>query len=789
MPDWLLSAVKKNVASDAAATQTITTTIDTTTATTSKSIESSSISEDSSIAATTRTRDQTSSLFTANPTVPTRVDRWKADKARQADGSTATSGISNVQHLSDKMDVQRPTGIQRHMLQSLFGEATKHDNDRDVILQSETGSGKTLAYLLPIVHQLLEATPTLPYSSVTGATARTNLRSLGTMACILTPTRETLLQYKSSNGNGNSNGGDGNDDVTTRRLHWIVPGLVSGGDKRQSEKARLRKGVTILVCTPGRLLDHLQNTQSFEVGQLRWLVLDEADRLLDLGFEDTLLTIINLIKERSAFGGDRKDKTIQHLQSTLRQRRQIILCSATLQSNVRQLAGQSLTRPILIKGKKGDANAIESGRFATSDNTDTTLDDYGNGESMASSLAGAAPEQLRQSYVVVPAKLRLVTLCAFLKSAFGVSGVRCEQRKNKLVIFLSCCSSVDFIYKLLGEIGKEAANNTSSSKSKPTTTSTSGSSSQSEDSEADEDETKSTNTTKSSSAVPIALMGSLLPNIPLYKLHGNMPQNDRSRVYTEFCAASKGVLVCTDVAARGLHLPQVDQIVQYDVPCDIRDYAHRVGRTARLGKEGDALLFLLPSEMAYVDILKGQGMQTILVAMEDILGRLTSSNRRSDYEQVATHLQLQFERWVLSQAEAARLAREAFTAHVRAYATHAASEKHIFHVKFLHLGHLAKSFGLREAPNQVSASQKKRRVKEVGKLKQSAEERFAERKKRGGPFERPQAPKERDSATEARRIMQAAAKRAHNDEFAIVSDTRALLASSSAHLKKRQRQR
>jgi ATP-dependent RNA helicase DDX31/DBP7 len=272
-----------------------------------------------------------------------------------------------------------------------------------------------------------------------------------------------------------------------------------------------------------------------------------------------------------------------------------------------------------------------------------------SGESMTAIISGAAPKQLRQAYVVVPAKLRLVTLCAFLKSTFGVAGVRCEQRKNKLVIFLSCCGSVDFIYKLLGEVGGGQAN-TQTNKSK-TTTSSESSPNQNDDSDTNDDEIKSTTTTQSSS-VPIALMGSLLPNIPLYKLHGNMPQNDRSRVYTEFCAASQGVLVCTDVAARGLHLPQVDQIIQYDVPCDIRDYVHRVGRTARLGKEGDALLFLLPSEMAYIDILKGQGMQTILVAMEDILSRLTNSNRRSDYEQMATQLQLQFERWVLSQNEA-----------------------------------------------------------------------------------------------------------------------------------------
>ncbi|RKP22588.1 P-loop containing nucleoside triphosphate hydrolase protein, partial [Syncephalis pseudoplumigaleata] len=381
-----------------------------------------------------------SSLFTANPTVPTRVDRWRADKAREATASTS-SAISNgvlddgtfaglglchdlVQHLTDKMDIRRPTGVQRHMLQRQLQSNGTQQGDCDTILQSETGSGKTLAYLLPIVHELLEATPAMPYTATSGAAARAALRSLGTMACILTPTRELarqvytvlerLLQYKS----GNSG------------LRWIVPGLVSGGDKRQSEKARLRKGVTILVCTPGRLLDHLQNTQSFAVGQLRWVVLDEADRLLDLGFEDTLLTIIRLIKEPASDHGG--DATVARLQAALRQRRQIVLCSATLQSNVRQLAGQSLTRPFDAKTANND-------------------DDDDEDDAPAASLSGAAPKQLRQSYVVVPAKLRLVTLCAFLKSTLGVPGVRCEQRKHKVVIFLSCCASVDFIYKLLAE--------------------------------------------------------------------------------------------------------------------------------------------------------------------------------------------------------------------------------------------------------------------------------------------------------------------------------------------------
>ena len=66
---------------------------------------------------------------------------------------------------------------------------------------------------------------------------------------------------------------------------WLVPGSLSGGERRKSEKARLRRGVAILVCTPGRLLDHLKATKCFRRELLRWLVLDEADRLLDMGFE------------------------------------------------------------------------------------------------------------------------------------------------------------------------------------------------------------------------------------------------------------------------------------------------------------------------------------------------------------------------------------------------------------------------------------------------------------------------------------------------------------------------
>lgn len=85
----------------------------------------------------------------------------------------------------------------------------------------------------------------------------------------------------------------------TRRFIWLLPGLLVGGENRHHQKRRLRKGITILVATPGRLLDHLEATSSFITSNLAWLVLDEADRLLDMGFEHTLKSIMSKLEERS----------------------------------------------------------------------------------------------------------------------------------------------------------------------------------------------------------------------------------------------------------------------------------------------------------------------------------------------------------------------------------------------------------------------------------------------------------------------------------------------------------
>ncbi|KAI0239198.1 putative ATP-dependent RNA helicase DDX31, partial [Lamellibrachia satsuma] len=105
---------------------------------------------------------------------------------------------------------------------------------------------------------------------------------------------------------------------------WIVPGCIMGGEKRKSEKARLRKGINILIATPGRLLDHITNTKSLDMSRVGWLVIDEADRLLDLGFEKAVSQIVSDMDAAS--------------------QRQTVLLSATLSSGVERLGWHESAR-------------------------------------------------------------------------------------------------------------------------------------------------------------------------------------------------------------------------------------------------------------------------------------------------------------------------------------------------------------------------------------------------------------------------------------------------------------
>ena len=93
----------------------------------------------------------------------------------------------------------------------------------------------------------------------------------------------------------------------------------------------------------------------------------------------------------------------------------------------------------------------------------------------------------------------------------------------------------------------------------------------------------------------------------------------RQNVYKEFCQSRRGFLFCTDVAARGLDLPKVDWILQFDPPCEVTDYVHRVGRTARIGEQGAALLFLLPAEASYLSLLHSHGLNTQPLSLQSLV--------------------------------------------------------------------------------------------------------------------------------------------------------------------------
>ncbi|CAG8463274.1 8730_t:CDS:2 [Paraglomus occultum] len=637
-----------------------------------------------------------SSLFTHNPEIP-HLPQSPRDNSHLNPSNApskdalpfSSMGLDDdlSRHLEDELQIRQPTNIQSKAIPFILASVNDHgshvDADvkpADIIIQAETGSGKTLTYLLPIIHCLLRSS-----REASNLSRQVNLtRSIGTLAIILVPTRELTKQIlsviesllkKSSFKSGQSH-----------LLHWLVPGTVVGGENKNHEKNRIRKGINILVSTPGRLLDHLQNTKSFALDSLRWLVLDEADRLLELGFEETLEQIVKLLKVRSENHNNSPNPFAQA--PSWPTFRRTILCSATARDDIRQFAGYTLVDPVYI-------NADDIG---SSDNVGVKVEAV---DSSSDATKYSTPKQLKHKYVITPAKLRLVTLTAILKSTFrthhhGLSTCR------KVIVFISCCDSVDFHFDLF-------ANTNAANILTPE----------------DVEDVQTTETTTANIEQhtidyykSVRLVGSVIPNIGLYRLHGDLPQIIRIKTLQQFSEANSGILFCTDVAARGLDLPYIEKIIQYDPPLDLLDYVHRVGRTARLGKNGESIIFLLPSEIDYLNVLSSIKPEALQV--ESILETLASSKHK-EYEVEATNIQLDFERYVLSDPKYTELARMAFLSHLRAYAAHPSSEKHIFHVKKLHMGHMAKSFALRDAPSNIDVNHKSmEHKKRVGQKKGKA---------------------------------------------------------------------
>ncbi|QRW08268.1 DEAD/DEAH box helicase [Ceratobasidium sp. AG-Ba] len=628
-------------------------------------------------------------------------------------------------HIQAKLGISKPTSVQRASLSALVRPS--EPTSRDAFIQSQTGSGKTLAFLLPIIQDLL------PLSSLSYID-----RSIGTLAIIIAPTRElakqisdVLEQLLTMRLRPRTGDAEADQESGPRLTRWLVSGLLTGGATRAHEKARLRKGVPILVSTPGRLLDHLQNTESFNVSKCRWLVLDEADRLMELGFEETLVGILKSLDSRRRMAEQAINAGILGREVggwDWERRRRTILCSATIREDVQKLAGTVLQLPIVIKATVNPLENTQSGDKTEKEEA-----------SSASVEKFTPPSQLSQKYVVVPLKQRLVALVALLRLLLaqpqrGRSGTR-------IIVFMSCTDSVDFHWRLLGDASMDG------DQEKPLK--------EAKNSKSDEDDSEADDTDDGPKPDPIAKKSSLLPNADIYRLHGSLPLPTRLASLKSFSGRDKGkapqsntsaILFCTSVASRGLDLPLVRAVVQYDLPTEggATEYVHRVGRTARAGKGGEAWAIVAPSETQWVqlvekhmegsvseaekkntttaDVSAGASKRLVPVGVEDVM-RKGFGGRGKEYEERATEVQLVFERWVLHENKNASLARKAFQSHLRAYATHPSDEKEIFHVRHLHLGHLAKAFALRDAPGSVSAKPKsaKSKPKKQTKRKRDAD--------------------------------------------------------------------
>jgi ATP-dependent RNA helicase DeaD len=323
-----------------------------------------------------------------------------------------------------------PSEIQRRLIPVAM-------TGKDVLGQSKTGSGKTAAFLLPILTRLG------PENHV--------------QALILTPTRELAQQIQEE----------------CRKLTRFAPVrsvAVIGGKRMQEQLDGLRKGAKIVIGTPGRILDHM-GRRTIDFTKLRFAVLDEVDRMLDIGFRDDIRQILK----------------------SIRQKHQTIFVSATISDEIAKLAGQFMHEPEKVYLAPDDLTV----------------------------------PQVQQYYVSVerPDKYRLLKMIL-------------EKEQPRLCIIFSGTK------RMADELADRMARD----------------------------------------------------GLNAVEIHGDLQQAQREKVMARFRKGDIRFLVATDLASRGLDIPEVSLIINYDIPLDAESYVHRIGRTARMGATGKAITLVTGEE-------------------------------------------------------------------------------------------------------------------------------------------------------------------------------------------------
>jgi ATP-dependent RNA helicase DDX55/SPB4 len=397
--------------------------------------------------------------------------------------------------------------------------------NKDVAVQAVTGSGKTLAFLIPCIEMILRRTSLL------------SARQVGVL--ILSPTRELAQQTHQVCSD------------LCRATCLPPPLLLVGGGGTQrpvTEDLRLfqREKSDIIIGTPGRVEDVLTRYKVLDMSELECLILDEADRLLDMGF----------------------DMSLQHIISRLPKMRRTGLFSATgtaasggtmattYRRGLQRLAQKAgMRNPVWIHVAITNSSTPESRKAL--DTKSSTPSPSTQNELQSNQ---ATPSSLVNYYIVTPLDEKLSRLVAFLES-------HCHE---KVIVFFLTCASVEFYGLALQKLF-------STSSSPP-------------------------------SHFSIELLhGKMVQKrreCAMERFRNNHPSPQLSDD-DEPRSSSGAFLFCTDVASRGLDIMDVDWVVQFDAPQgEPASFVHRVGRCARAGRNGSSLLFLTPKEEAYVDLLR-----------------------------------------------------------------------------------------------------------------------------------------------------------------------------------------
>jgi len=323
---------------------------------------------------------------------------------------------------------------------------------RDLLGIAQTGTGKTAAFMLPGIDRLRESDNRIPFKSC---------RML-----VLAPTRELAVQIASSAKDYGA-------------LAGLKVQVIVGGTSVNKDRNKLHRGTDILVATPGRLLD-LIDQKAFNLSGVEVLVLDEADQMLDLGFIHALRTINKLVPKE----------------------RQTLFFSATMPKQIKELVSGYCNNPVQVSvtPESSTAERVEQFLFMVQQNEKQSL--------LELILSGQHP---------VPGDL------------------------ERVLIFTRTKHGADRVVKKLSQRGIEAN-----------------------------------------------------------AIHGNKSQGQRQRALDEFRRGRTSILIATDVAARGIDIPGVSHVINYELPNVPEQYVHRIGRTARAGRDGIAIAFCAEDERAYL---------------------------------------------------------------------------------------------------------------------------------------------------------------------------------------------